>query len=53
MKRKEFIQNAVITMAGKVIGANGITDNGDWENVINEAEELADKLEAHDYGFSQ
>lgn len=53
MKRKEFIQNAVIAMAGKVIGANGITDDGDWENVINEAEELACKLEAHGYGFSQ
>lgn len=53
MKRKEFIQNAVIAMAGKVIGANGTTDNGDWENVINEADDLADKLAAHGYGFSQ
>lgn len=53
MERKEFIQSAVIAMAGKVIGANGITDDGDWEHVINEAEELADKLEAHGYGFSQ
>ena len=53
MKRTEFIQRAVIAMAGKVIGANGITDDGDWDNVINEAEELADKLAAYGYGFSQ
>ena len=53
MERTEFIQRAVIAMAGKVIGANGITDDGDWENAINEAEELAYKLEAYGYGFSQ
>ena len=53
MKRTEFIQRAVIAMAGKVIGTNGVTDGGEWENVINEAEELADKLAAHGYGFSQ
>ena len=53
MKRKDFIQRAVIAMAGKVIGTNGITDGGDWDNVINEAEELADRLAAHGYGFSK
>lgn len=53
MKRTDFIQRAVIAMAGKVIGANGITDGGEWGNVINEAEELAGRLEAHGYGFSK
>ena len=53
MKKTDFIQRAVIVMAGKVIGTNGVTDSGDWENVINEAEELAGKLAAHGYGFSK
>lgn len=53
MERTEFIQRAVIAMAGKVIGTNGMTDGGEWENTINEAEELADKLAAYGYGFSK
>lgn len=39
-------------MAGKVIGANGITDSGDWENLVREADELADIVAASGYGFS-
>ena len=42
MTRTEFIHQAVISMASKVIGANGVTDAGDWENMVREAEDLAD-----------
>ena len=52
MKRADFIHQAVISMAGKVIGANGITDSGDWENLVREADELADIVAASGYGFS-
>ena len=39
-------------MASKVIGQNGITDSGDWENMVREAEDLADIVAAEGYGFS-
>lgn len=51
MTRKEFIQQAVIAMAGKVIGSSGITVSGVWANVVNEADKLADKLESFGYEF--
>jgi hypothetical protein len=51
MTRKEFIQQAVISMAGKVIGSSGVTTSGVWANVVNEADKLADKLESHGYEF--
>lgn len=44
MTKKQFIQQAVIAMAGKVIGHNGITDSGDWENLISEAEALTELM---------
>ena len=44
MTRREFIQRAVISMAGKVIGTNGITDDCDWHNVVMEAIALADEI---------
>lgn len=53
MTRAEFIQNAVISMAGKVIGTNGIAESGDWRNVLAEAEELADEVENHGYVFGK
>lgn len=52
MTRTEFIHQAVISMAGKVIGANGVTDGGEWENMVREADELADIVAAEGYGFS-
>lgn len=51
MTRTEFIHQVVISMAGKVIGANGITDHGDWQNMVSEAGELADIVAAAGYGF--
>lgn len=45
MTKEEFIQRAAISMAGKVIGASGTTDAGDWDNVLTEAVELAEVLE--------
>lgn len=51
MTRKEFIQQAVIAMAGKVIGSSGITTSGVWTNVVQEADKLADKLESFGYEF--
>ena len=45
MTKKQFIQQAVIAMAAKVIGTNGITDNSDWCNMVQEAENLADIME--------
>lgn len=53
MKKEEFIQQAVISMASKVIGQNGITDSGDWENMVDEAEDLANIVEEHGYGFDE
>lgn len=44
MTRREFIQRAVISMAGKVIGTNGIADESDWHNVVMEAIDLADEI---------
>lgn len=52
MTKAEFIHQAVISMASKVIGQNGITDSGDWENMVREAEDLADIVAAEGYGFS-
>lgn len=52
MTRTEFIHRAVISMASKVIGSNGTTDSGEWVNVVCEADELADVIAAHGYGFS-
>jgi len=49
MTKIEFIRQAVISMAGKVIGNDGTTDNGDWEKVIGEAEDLADRMCEHGY----
>ena len=51
MKRKQFIHQVVISMASKVIGGNGIADKGDWENMVREADELADIVAAEGYGF--
>lgn len=51
MKRKQFIHQVVISMARKVIGGNGITNKGDWENMVREADELADIVAAKGYGF--
>lgn len=44
MTQEEFIQRAVISMAGKVIGTNGIADDGDWHNVVMEAIDLAEEI---------
>lgn len=40
MTRNDFMLHAIISMASKVIGNNGITDSGDWENVVNEVRNL-------------
>ena len=52
MTRTEFIHQAVISMASKVVGQNGVTDSGDWENMVREADELADFVAASGYGFT-
>lgn len=52
MTRTEFIHQTVISMAGRVIGTNGVTDGGEWENMVREADELADIVAAEGYGFS-
>ena len=51
MTRTEFIQRACISMAGKVIGTNGVTDGGEWGNMVREADELASKVEEEGYEF--
>lgn len=51
MTRSEFIEQAAISMAGKVIGTNGIADQGDWDNVVTEANELADAMESSGHTF--
>lgn len=51
MTRKAFIQKAAIAMAGKVVDESGKTMSGVWDNVVHEAEKLADKLESHGYEF--
>ena len=53
MTKAEFIQRAAISMASKVIGNNGIADSGDWNNVVVEAESLANELEEQCYGFDE
>ena len=53
MTKSEFIQKAAISMAGKVIGTNGIADSGDWNHVVTEAESLAEELEEQCYGFDE
>jgi hypothetical protein len=53
MTNTEFIQLSVISMASKVIGQNGITDSGDWENMVDEAEDLVNIVEEHGYGFDE
>ena len=45
MTKAEFIHQAIISMAGRVIGTNGITDYDDWGHVVSEAEQLADTVE--------
>lgn len=45
MTKELFIQKAVISMAGKVIGTDGTTNNHDWENMIEEAERLANLMQ--------
>ena len=45
MTRAEFIHQAIISMAGRVVGTDGTTEARDWEHVVNEAEELADTVE--------
>lgn len=51
MTKTEFIHQAAISMASKVIGTDGTTDNNDWNHVVIEAEALAEELEAQCYGF--
>ena len=51
MTRTEFIHQACISMAGKVIGTNGVTDGGEWGNMVREADELASKVEEEGYEF--
>ena len=51
MTRTEFIHQAVISMASKVIGTNGMTDGGEWDNMVREADELASKVEEEGYEF--
>ena len=53
MTKSEFVQRAAISMASKVIGNNGIADSGDWNNVVVEAESLANELEEQCYGFDE
>lgn len=45
MTKKQFIQQAVISMAGKVIGTNGFALNSVWINIVEEAENLAAIME--------
>lgn len=45
MKRNDFILRAIISMAGKVIGTNGIVEPGEWRNLVDEAIDLADQVE--------
>lgn len=52
MTRKEFTQQAVISMASKVVNASGKTTPGVWANVVQEADKLADKLESFGYEFA-
>lgn len=40
MTRREFIQRVVISMAGKVIGTNGIADESDCMEAIDLADEI-------------
>ena len=51
MTKKDFIQKVCISMASKVIGQNGITDDGDWEHMVSEAEDLVKVLEKEGYTF--
>ena len=51
MTRSEFIEQAAISMAGKVIGTNGIADQGDWDHVVAEANDLADAMEDNGHTF--
>ena len=45
MRRNDFILKAIISMAGKVIGTNGIVEPGEWRNLVDEAINLADQVE--------
>lgn len=45
MTRNDFILRAIISMAGKVIGTNGIVEPGEWRNLVDEAINLADQVE--------
>lgn len=51
MKKEEFIQQAIISMAGNVIGTNGTTERNDWRNTVEEAIYLAHEVEEHGCGF--
>lgn len=52
MTKREFVQRAIIAMASKVIGTNGVTDGGEWSNIVREADELADIVEKEsNYGY--
>jgi len=51
MTRSEFLEQAAISMSAKVIGTNGIADQGDWNHVVTEAEELADAMEDSGHTF--
>lgn len=53
MTRDEFIQQAAISMAGKVIGTDGTTDKGDWHHMVLEAEDLADEVESCGHIFDE
>lgn len=51
MTKAEFIQRACISMASKVVGTDGTTDNYDWDHVLDEAITLAEKIEDEGYEF--
>lgn len=46
MTKEQFTIQAVLAMAPNVIGSNGITDNGDWQKMVDEAFGLADEVES-------
>lgn len=51
MKKEEFILQAIISMAGNVVGTDGTTDIKDWQNVVVEAIDLAREVEEHGLAF--
>ena len=52
MTKRDFVQQAIIAMASKVIGTNGVTDGGEWSNIVREADELVKIVEKEsNYGY--